>query len=328
MNSRLDTKTKDYHGAFDEANPPKPKRIEKARVEVIKESFETEEINPEPYVPSEDLKEAVNLAMRLGRPLLLQGDPGCGKTRLAYSVAFEMALPLEECYIKSTSRAQDFLYTYDAIKRLYDSQMGERGARDQKRQLLSPEIRNYIHYGPLGRAIIRARYGRRSAVLIDEIDKADIDFPNDLLFELDRLAFQVAEVEDLRFAVPQDRPELRPLVFVTHNEEKALPPAFLRRCIYFYVEMPEEEKELLRILKVHGLGDDALTRKACQVLNRLRKMDLSKKPGLSELIDWVGYARYKNLPPDELDKLCYPGVLLKQHRDQLRARKETDQGQP
>ncbi|HAW52456.1 MAG TPA: MoxR family ATPase, partial [Flavobacteriales bacterium] len=191
------------------------------------------------YIPSDELKNAVDLAIRLGRPLLLQGDPGCGKTALAYSVAAALNLPLEESYIKSTSRAQDLLYTYDAIKRLYDSQMGDKGPKDVQGVLLSQNVRNYIHYGPLGRAIMNSqkRDAKKSVVLIDEIDKADLDFPNDLLFELDRLAFQVTEVEELRYAVPNDRPDLRPIVIITHNEEKALPPAFLRRCIYFYVEM-------------------------------------------------------------------------------------------
>ena len=271
----MDETTSAYTGMVNKAVTHK--EIEKARVEIVlPENPPTEEILFEPYLPSDDLKSAVDLAMRLGRPLLLQGDPGCGKTRLAHSVAFEMGLPLEECYIKSTSRAQDLLYTYDAITRFYNSQMVVNGPVDKQGQPLARDIQNYIHYGPLGRAIIRAQYGRRSVVLIDEIDKADIDFPNDLLYELDRLTFQVAEMEELRYAVPQDRPDLRPIVIVTHNEEKALPPAFLRRCIYYYVEMPSKETDLLEILKIHGMDETELTREACRILIRLRGSGLFK----------------------------------------------------
>lgn len=174
-----------------EKNPPKKK------------------IYKEPYLPDKKLAEAVDLAIALGRPLLLQGEPGCGKTRLAYAVGYALGLPLEVSYIKSTSRAQDLLYTYDAINRLYDAQLGAEGSG-------SREIKNYIRLGSLGRAIARAQYGRRSVVLIDEIDKADLDFPNDLLWELDRLEFRVTEAPDIYYAVG-DNPALRPIVFVTHS---------------------------------------------------------------------------------------------------------------
>ncbi|MGB0383864.1 MAG: AAA family ATPase [Ardenticatenaceae bacterium] len=280
------------------------------------------EVAREPYLPDPKLVEVVNLAIALGRPLLLQGEPGCGKTRLAYAVAYALGLPLETCYIKSTSRAQDLLYTYDAVNRLYDAQLGADGPKDENGQPRSQKVRNYIRLGPLGRAIVRAQYGRRSVVLIDEIDKADLDFPNDLLLELDRLEFQVAEEPSIHYAVPTDRPDLRPIVFVTHNEEKALPTAFLRRCIFHYLEFPEDKAHLQRILAVHQITGDMMSQKAINVLLRLRKLDLSKKPGLSELIDWVGYLEAVKMPVEALDQLRHMGVLLKQQIDQQRAKRE------
>jgi MoxR-like ATPase len=269
----------------------------------------------EPYLASEGLQDAVNLAIALGRPLLLQGDPGAGKTRLAYAVAFALGLPLEDAYIKSTSRAQDLLYSYDAVRRLYDAQF----APSDEHHRAARDIREYIHLGPLGRAIARAEYGRRSIVLIDEIDKADIDFPNDLLRELDQLEFDVPEVSGLRFGVPDDRPDLRPIVFVTNNEEKTLPAAFLRRCIFHYVEFPDDRKTLDDVLALHGIGDSPLRAEAIDVLLRLREIDLSKKPGLSELLDWVGYLQATGTPPGELAGLPHHGALLKQRGDELRA---------
>ncbi|MEI2580270.1 AAA family ATPase [Scytonema sp. PRP1] len=271
-------------------------------------------IEKEPYLPDDKLVEAVNLAIALGRPLLLQGEPGCGKTRLAYAVAYALGLPLEVSYIKSTSRAQDLLYTYDAVNRLYDAQLGAEGLR-------SREIKNYIRLGPLGRAIARAQYGRRSVVLIDEIDKADLDFPNDLLWELDRLEFRVTEAPDISYAVG-DNPALRPIVFVTHNEEKALPTAFLRRCIFHYVEFPQTEEDLQQVLATHQISNPELSKKAIEVLLKLRDpkiVDLSKRPGLSELLDWVGYLEAVKTPVEELDKLPYFGALLKQESDRQRA---------
>jgi MoxR-like ATPase len=268
----------------------------------------------EPYLASEGLQDAVNLAIALGRPLLLQGDPGAGKTRLAYAVAFALGLPLEEAYLKSTSRAQDLLYSYDAVRRLYDAQFASGDQHQSARN-----IRDYIQLGPLGRAIARAGYGRRSIVLIDEIDKADIDFPNDLLRELDQLEFDVPEVAGLRFRVPDDRPDLRPIVFVTNNEEKTLPAAFLRRCVFHYVEFPDDRTMLDDVLALHGIGNLPLRTEAIDVLLRLRELDLSKKPGLSELLDWVGYLQATGTTSGELAGLPHHGALLKQRGDELRA---------
>jgi MoxR-like ATPase len=228
-------------------------------------------------------------------------------------------LPLEVSYIKSTTRAQDLLYTYDAVKRLYDAQLGADGYKDEDGTPLSRNIANYIHLGPLGRAIARAQYGRRSAVLIDEIDKADLDFPNDLLWELDRLEFQVAEATETHYAVG-DEPQLRPLVFITHNEEKPLPTPFLRRCIFHFIEFPEDVGRLQKILETQQITNQDLSEKAISVLLRLRQLDLSKRPGLSELLDWVGYLEAVKMPPEELEKLPKLGALLKQQQDQRRAR--------
>src|SRR5262249_17797726 len=152
----------------------------------------TVKVEREPYRASGELEDAVNLAIALGRPLLLQGDPGAGKTRLAHALAYALRLPLEGAYVKSTSRGQDLLYTFDAVRRLYDAQLPGDARHD---------TRDYLRLGPLGRAIARGQHGRRSVLLIDEIDKADLDFPNDLLRELDQLTFEVPEVDGLRYAI-------------------------------------------------------------------------------------------------------------------------------
>lgn len=272
-----------------------------------------------PYLASAELQTAVNLAIGLGRPLLLQGDPGVGKTRLASAVAYALGLPLEHAYIKSTSRGRDLLYTYDAVRRLQDAQLGSRvpgiGGR---RQRPVENVEDYIRLGPLGRAIVRAGYGRRSVLLIDEIDKADLDFPNDLLRELDELTFEVDEAPGRRYAVPADRPDLRPIIIVTNNEEKALPGAFLRRCIFHYVEFPRSPQDLDAILTMHGIRRPELRGRAIDVLLRLRELDLAKRPGVSELLDWVRFLEAVQVPVEQLDQLPFIGALLKQRSDQLR----------
>jgi MoxR-like ATPase len=250
----------------------------------------------EPYLAGQPLEDAVNLAIALGRP--------------AHAVAYALGLPLEEVYIKSTSRAQELLYTYDAVRRLYDAQLPGAASYD---------ARSYVRLGPLGRAIARSAHCRRSVVLIDEIDKADLDFPNDLLRELDRPAFEVAEAPELRYALPDDRPDLRPIIFVTNNEEKTLPGAFLRRCIFHYVEFPSDPDELDHILDLHGVHRPDLRSETIKTLLYLRELDLTKKPGLSELLDWVGYLQAVDAPADEVGRLPYQGALLKQRGDQVRA---------
>lgn len=279
-------------------------------------NFKKITVKKEPYVPDEALIKAINLSIALGRPLLLQGEPGCGKTRLAYAVAYALKLPIEECYIKSTSRAQDLLYTYDAVNRLYESQIPKNASDVNKEGSL--DIKKYIKLGPLGRAIARAQAGRRCVVLIDEIDKADLDFPNDLLYELDRLEFKVNEAPEIHYRASTEA-KLRPIIFVTHNEEKALPTAFLRRCIFHYIEFPKDK--LNSILKLHGIDNEPLSQEAIRIILQLRNpsLNLTKNPGLSELIDWVGYAKAVETPLEELKNLPHIGTLLKQHRDQKSA---------
>jgi MoxR-like ATPase len=295
------------------ANQPATKLVECVDLEnVPTENPRQVKVEREPYLADQALAEAVNMAAALGRPLLVQGDPGCGKTRLASAVAYVLGLPLEEAYIKSTSRAQDLLYTFDAVQRLYDVQT----VQDQ-----STKPQNYVRLGPLGRAIVRATFGRRSVVLLDEIDKADLDFPNDLLWELDRREFRVTEVSNMQYHVTN--PTLRPIVIVTHNEEKPLPNAFLRRCVFFHIEFPSDRDFLDKLLAVHGRGRARdIADRAIEVLLKLRALDLSKRPGLSELLDWVGYLEAVQTSFDKLSELPHLGILLKHQADQQRARKE------
>jgi MoxR-like ATPase len=239
---------------------------------------------PEPYIPAEKLVEAVNVALYLRRPLLLEGEPGCGKTRLAHATAYELGYPLKECYIRSTSRAQDLLYTYDAVRRLYDIQ-----------EKIGKPLRDYVTLGKLGEAIKLSQEKIPSVVLIDEVDKADIDFPNDLLQVLDRMQFDVTEVGDWKFdaLVGEDRDKRReflPLFIITSNREKELPKPFLRRCIYYYIDFPDEES-LKKIVKkqlnkeITPLFDNAL-QKFWQ-LRELKVFPWRKIPSTSELLDWV-----------------------------------------
>jgi MoxR-like ATPase len=307
---RIDTSM--AFSSLDYAQEPASKEIEIAEVETLtKEKPPLKLIEKELYLTDPQLQSAVDLAIALNRPLLLQGEPGCGKTRLAYAVAYGLGLPLEINYIKSTSRAQDLLYTYDAVNRLYDAQMNKEKSQD---------VGEYIRLAPLGRAIARAQYGRRSVVLIDEIDKADLDFPNDLLWELDRLEFQVSEAPEIKYAVGKNNPA--PIIIVTHNEEKALPAAFLRRCIFHYIEFPQTLERLQAILTTQEFSLDTLIDKALEIVQRMRKLDLSKKPGLSELLDWVGYLEATKTPVETLDQLPHIGALLKRESDRRRVLQE------
>src|SRR6266700_732455 len=196
-----------------------------------------------PYLPDDALVEAVNLAIYLKRPLLIKGEPGCGKTRLARAVAYELNLPYESWHIKSTSRARDGLYTYDTVGRLRDAQLAIAGRMIEEdiHRIDDPEY--YVKWGPLGNAFYNEQ---RTVVLIAEIDKADIDFPNDLLLELDERRFVVEETGQKI----QAKERAEPIVFITSNDEKDLPDAFLRRCLFHYIEFPRLER-LVEIVKLH-----------------------------------------------------------------------------
>ncbi|HKT99618.1 MAG TPA: MoxR family ATPase [Paraburkholderia sp.] len=257
------------------------------------------------YVATDDLKLAVNAAITLKRPLLIKGEPGTGKTMLAEEVAAALDMPLLQWHIKSTTKAQQGLYEYDAVSRLRDSQLGDERVKD---------IRNYIVKGVLWQAF---ESEQQSVLLIDEIDKADIEFPNDLLRELDRMEFYVYETRELIKA------KQRPLVIITSNNEKELPDAFLRRCFFHYISFPDPAT-MQRIVEVHypGIRRDLLNA-AMESFFELRNVaGLKKKPSTSELLDWLKLLLAEEIPPDALraadgSKSMPPlaGALLKNEQD-------------
>ena len=269
-----------------------------------------------PYLPNDELVEAVNLTIQLERPLLLKGEPGCGKTRLAYAVAYELDLPFEPWYIKSTSQARDGLYTYDMVGRLRDAQLVA-GSMIKEEDL--PRISNpatYVKWGAIGRAF---QNEQRTVILIDEIDKADIDFPNDLLLELDESRFLVEETGEI---IPA---KAKPIVFITSNDEKALPDAFLRRCSFHYVEFPKDERLIEIIQQFFPAPSPRLVEKAVarflELRQEMKKDKAGKKVSTSELIDWFNIL--SRHPEDEVlkkleGKLPYPGLLLKSWDDHRR----------
>ncbi|MBI3095757.1 MAG: MoxR family ATPase [Rhodocyclales bacterium] len=257
------------------------------------------------YVATPDLMLAVNAAITLQRPLLIKGEPGTGKTMLAEEVAGALGVPLLQWHIKSTTKAQQGLYEYDAVSRLRDSQLGDEKVKD---------ISNYIVKGVLWQAF---EQGKPSVILIDEVDKADIEFPNDLLRELDRMEFHVYETrQTVRAAV-------RPIVIITSNNEKELPDAFLRRCFFHYIKFPDKDT-MGRIVDVHfpNLKKDLL-REAMEVFFELREVPgMKKKPSTSELIDWLKLLVAEDIPPEALRskdrKTVVPplaGALLKNEQD-------------
>ncbi|HSD00624.1 MAG TPA: MoxR family ATPase [Casimicrobiaceae bacterium] len=257
------------------------------------------------YVATDDLKLAVNAALALTRPLLVKGEPGTGKTLLAEEVARALGRPLHQWHIKSTTKAQQGLYEYDAVSRLRDSQLGDGRVAD---------IANYIKRGVLWEAF---ESETPAVVLIDEIDKADIEFPNDLLRELDRMEFYVYETQQTVTA------RHRPLVVITSNNEKELPDAFLRRCFFHYIRFPDRET-MTRIVDVHFPGlKKALLKEALEVFFNVRDVDgLKKKPSTSELLDWLKLLLAEDIPPDALrsnDRKAFipplHGALLKNEQD-------------
>ena len=257
------------------------------------------------YVASDDLRVAVNAAIALQRPLLIKGEPGTGKTVLAHEVAKAIKSPLIEWHIKSTTKAQQGLYEYDAVSRLRDSQLGDERVKD---------IANYIKRGKLWDAFTHAE---RPVLLIDEIDKADIEFPNDLLLELDRMEFYVYETQEVIKAAQ------RPVVMITSNNEKELPDAFLRRCFFHYIRFPDRET-MTQIVDVHYPDlQRNLLREALNVFYDIREVPgLKKKPSTSELLDWLKLLMVEDMSPDALrskdSKQLIPplhGALLKNEQD-------------
>ena len=257
------------------------------------------------YVASDDLRVAVNAAIALQRPLLIKGEPGTGKTVLAHEVAKAIGAPLIEWHIKSTTKAQQGLYEYDAVSRLRDSQLGDERVKD---------IKHYIKRGKLWDAFTAAE---RPVLLIDEIDKADIEFPNDLLLELDRMEFYVYETQEVIKA------EQRPVVMITSNNEKELPDAFLRRCFFHYIRFPDREI-MTQIVDVHFPElQRNLLREALNIFYDIRDVPgLKKKPSTSELLDWLKLLLNEDIPPEALKekdptKLIPPlhGALLKNEQD-------------
>jgi MoxR-like ATPase len=257
------------------------------------------------YVATDDLRVAVNAAIALERPLLIKGEPGTGKTVLAHEVAAALGAPLIEWHVKSTTKAQQGLYDYDAVSRLRDSQLGDARVKD---------IRNYIRRGKLWDAFVS---DKRPVLLIDEVDKADIEFPNDLLQELDRMEFYVYETGETIRAVQ------RPIVMITSNNEKELPDAFLRRCFFHYIKFPDPDT-MTRIVEVHFPGlKQRLLREALTIFYNIREVPgLKKKPSTSELLDWLKLLLNEDIDADTLrerdPKKAIPplhGALLKNEQD-------------
>ena len=257
------------------------------------------------YVATEDLKVAVNAAVKLRRPLLVKGEPGTGKTVLAHEIAGALGAPLIEWHIKSTTRAVQGLYEYDAVARLRDGQLGDERVHD---------IRNYIKRGKLWDAFTSPQL---PVLLIDEIDKADIEFPNDLLQELDRMEFHVYETNETVKAID------RPVVVITSNNEKELPDAFLRRCFFHYIRFPDRDT-MAEIVEVHFPGiQQSLLSRALDIFFNVREVPgLKKKPSTSELLDWLKLLLHEEMPLEVLQnqdptKAIPPlhGALLKNEQD-------------
>ena len=257
------------------------------------------------YVASRDLMETVNIAVALQKPLLIKGEPGTGKTMLAQAVADALGKKLIIWNVKSTTKAQDGLYVYDVVQRLYDSQFGSDGVDN---------IKKYIKLGKLGEAFSAEE---QVVLLIDEIDKADLEFPNDLLWELDRMEFYIPETKETVKA------KQRPIVIITSNAEKELPDAFLRRCVFHYIEFPDQA-QMEAILRVHFENlDEQLIRQSLTAFYWLRELrGIEKKPSTSELVDWIRALVSGGVDPARIEKeIPFAGVLLKKDKDLRTLRK-------
>ena len=262
------------------------------------------------YLTSEGLQAAVNCALTLQRPLLVRGEPGTGKTLLAEAVAEALELPLLTWHVKSTTRAQDGLYVYDTVQRLYDSRFGDGDVGD---------IRRYIRLGPLGEAFASPQ---RVVLLIDEVDKADVEFPNDLLHELDRMRFRIVETNEEVAAAH------RPVVVITSNNEKELPDAFLRRCVFHFIEFPDVDLMRQIVAVHHPTLSEELATQALDVFYQLRNFQrLRKRPSTSELIDWIAVLQASGIRSVKLDEnLPYIGALLKREQDTLTLAEQLGRG--
>jgi MoxR-like ATPase len=251
------------------------------------------------YVLSPELRDIVNVTIILQRPLLVKGEPGTGKTLLATAIAEALNKPLIKWHIKSTTQAKEGLYVYDTVQRLHDSRFGDKDVSD---------IKQYIKLGKLGEAFV---HPEQVVLLIDEIDKADIEFPNDLLNELDEMSFYIPETGETIVA------KHRPIVIITSNSEKELPDAFLRRCIFHYIEFPDIEL-MEKIVRVHYPDiENRLLKQALLKFYWIRKYDtLKKKPSTSELLDWIFVLMKGGMSPEKIEKeIPFVGVLLKKEED-------------